>query len=1418
MFSKVFKVDKKSREVSSHPRPSSSNDQRPTYYPLLPSSLHDHRKRVTIHDTRAESLDQDLDLLELVCRSDSLHKRLDELQAKYERMDDGMQNLSKEARLKEMKSDKKNRPISGLFNTMRISKSFEDPEPKKPGFFQRIFRNRLSKSEDDLLDDTTSAHKRDAKTDNNFGDGNDTTVTPILKERRSASEDILSTKDLLLRPPDKRQSWSAEFSDLGEVDALLMPPPPPPPNLENLGKRGGLKRKRVIKVYNLGPLGNKNANMGSSESCCDSTDSEMELPTQSASETFFGPRQTYVASSYPPRSYQGQRYEGACAFPHCDSMNGYKNVCLTSYRHLDVINNTVEAGEREGDGKKCEPPSMPRHNSWAEGERDAVRTSQEARGEEDRKEGPAREDGRDGKELHMYQSDDSLMQEATIRKCRRKKEGVMRETQTVPGKKQIFQGTVESRPQPLHKDAHEHQEVVMSRNMQAATLALRSGPHQPSSLPNFPSDHNLPEQQPPCQELTLSKTSSAQDLPLSASSSSQELKLSRTSSSRELYATASQDLPTRLPTTASIKELDHFLSAIIQNLESQLQAGGSLSLRQQTGTAAAAKRKRKKKKEEEENMKSEDETKIELPDQQRIDHRMSECGACGRRWVEPRLLPCLHTVCTPCLHTRAALIAPTAAATATTRTASSCNRSGQGAPASASGSLDSGSGRASQERAPAGCSSAASSATTNGPAVASAPTASPTLVSSMSASPLYSSKPTKLTLTSTITYNGGNLSRHWDGESSSAHLSLTSGSGDSREEGVASSSSAGASPHSTHVLNGTAGHPEGHQRQFAQTSGQQGQWAAPDDLDSVIELLTNLSPNCSNNSYHSSHAPKQIATPTLGEGETHSKPAPSLPDEEVGSPSSTIDSRSSSRTRSSGRSSDSESGLRDRGVWVVWCPECGYEAYVPPGGVECFPLNYVLQKQLVLEALNSSSTTVYCDLCHDDVVAEERCNTCPVNLCRLCSHAHTRQRRTTHHAVISLQEARSLGIREVAHTLVCATHGEGEVGWWCRSCHEPLCAACLATLHRGHPTLTVDQEAPQARRNLTTLLDQASARMSDLLSTVEELTGAAARVQQRGKAVGDQVNAFIDDYILALEEHRHALLRQVRQACERAQRGIVTESQRAGQIASWLRQGCDLTHDLLNHAGDAEALALAPLVTHRLQALLSEQVRGWTRWERLALLREHRAGRIRGHKIHGVIADAPADPGTSRLKPLCEVSSVAAGARVSALVVARDADGQPITHGGEDLHAAVLTRDGNALCGCSVRDREDGSYEITFSPPVPSAALLHVTILGLHIQGSPMEMTVVSPSQSAGASAGDASRDGASGRRHTGVFHCCTFCSSGGDKTATCACGATMPGGYQGCGHNHAGHPGHKHWSCCAQASPSAPCTRPPSQYYQVTL
>ncbi|XP_034947881.1 E3 ubiquitin-protein ligase Midline-1 isoform X2 [Chelonus insularis] len=61
---------------------------------------------------------------------------------------------------------------------------------------------------------------------------------------------------------------------------------------------------------------------------------------------------------------------------------------------------------------------------------------------------------------------------------------------------------------------------------------------------------------------------------------------------------------------------------------------------------------------------------------------------------------------------------------------------------------------------------------------------------------------------------------------------------------------------------------------------------------------------------------------------------------------------------------------------------------------------------------------------------------------------------------------------------------------------------------------------------------------------------------------------------------------------------------------------------------------------------------------------------------------------------------------------------------------------------------------------------------------------------------------------HTGVFHCCSFCSSGGKKEATCACGRTMPGGYRGCGHGHPGHLHVKHWSCCGSTDPNSICSQ----------
>lgn len=96
---------------------------------------------------------------------------------------------------------------------------------------------------------------------------------------------------------------------------------------------------------------------------------------------------------------------------------------------------------------------------------------------------------------------------------------------------------------------------------------------------------------------------------------------------------------------------------------------------------------------------------------------------------------------------------------------------------------------------------------------------------------------------------------------------------------------------------------------------------------------------------------------------------------------------------------------------------------------------------------------------------------------------------------------------------------------------------------------------------------------------------------------------------------------------------------------------------------------------------------------------------------------------------------------------------------------------------------------ISFTPEVPGLMTLSIKIQDKDIKGSPFGLCARTL------------------RPHSGLFHCCTFCSSNGSKTAICACESKMPGGYKGCGHGHEGHPGRRHWSCCANIIESSECS-----------
>ncbi|XP_052757926.1 tripartite motif-containing protein 45 isoform X5 [Galleria mellonella] len=258
--------------------------------------------------------------------------------------------------------------------------------------------------------------------------------------------------------------------------------------------------------------------------------------------------------------------------------------------------------------------------------------------------------------------------------------------------------------------------------------------------------------------------------------------------------------------------------------------------------------------------------------------------------------------------------------------------------------------------------------------------------------------------------------------------------------------------------------------------------------------------------------------------------------------------------------------------------------------------------------------------------------------------------------------------------------------------------------------------------------------------------------------------------------------RLLRDACERAR--LVPENvERATRILDEEA----FESDLLSEAKEDELLSLSGAVLRRLERLTELQY--LSEVPKCELRFAPTAPAAHDPTLVGRLLTQAPDPDKCVLNT-DGLQDLQVGCQHEVILELRDSNGERIWCGGEQVAGFVRRRDARARPTSAIsHDRGDGSYALAFTPPSPGGYLLAVTVNNRPVKGSPFACAarVAKP--------------------HTGVFHCCAFCSSGGRRDAVCACGATMPGGYKGCGHGHAGWPGARHWSCCGRTLRAAPCS-----------
>ncbi|XP_046398189.1 uncharacterized protein LOC124164995 [Ischnura elegans] len=527
-------------------------------------------------------------------------------------------------------------------------------------------------------------------------------------------------------------------------------------------------------------------------------------------------------------------------------------------------------------------------------------------------------------------------------------------------------------------------------------------------------------------------------------------------------------------------------------------------------------------------------------------------------------------------------------------------------------------------------------------------------------------------------------------------------------------------------------------------------------------------------------------------------------------------------------------------ILLLRCPTCGTETEVPtPPGTR----RGALTPQMASSAVHAAVATLpphavllhrlhgrkaprpKCDLCSLD--ATSKCTECSLALCVLCSDTHRRQRSTAGHTLVQPQQQpvpigegvvvppvqRSGAAGVVGRVPMCPQHPGNALRLFCGPCSRLACRSCqCAASHRCEPVSHAARNwaAPAIRA----ALDKVRPYADHALAAVDGLRRMEHRVQVRAAEVESEVDCFVDSWVRALEEHRQALKAEAWRARDSKLEAL--KGRRAGlqRQVEGVATAVRFADDLLAEASDAEMLAVAAALVRRLEwcrasAEASRAGRATTTALLLAaegggdgggggggcpvslqFLPAERAANINGHEMYGVVTAQAVSPAKCRIASE-GLSNCRQHRKTEIVVVTRDADDQPIGHGGEQVVANLHYRDAShRQLPVHVSDQKDGSYILTFIPDAAGVLSLTVTVQGKHIQGSPFTVHARTI------------------RAHTGIFHCCTFCSSHGNKEATCACGGKMPGGYKGCGHGHSGHPGRRHWSCCGNVLEGSECGR----------
>lgn len=269
--------------------------------------------------------------------------------------------------------------------------------------------------------------------------------------------------------------------------------------------------------------------------------------------------------------------------------------------------------------------------------------------------------------------------------------------------------------------------------------------------------------------------------------------------------------------------------------------------------------------------------------------------------------------------------------------------------------------------------------------------------------------------------------------------------------------------------------------------------------------------------------------------------------------------------------------------------------------------------------------------------------------------------------------------------------------------------------------------------------------------SISKLSDISKKINHKCDAVERDVETYLAEYFEALEVHKTTLLNQIARCRETKMDMIQCQQLDLERRSNEAKTAIAFTETLLTEGTDEESLMFLNLLLSKFDnCRSSDRAMDVKITDSLQFLPEVKAPSNQAQNnipLYGIITTQVAVARNCSLDSLTSLTNLRVNKKAEIVLQTRDNADREMCHGSADVDVTISYRDvAFKKLPVQVTDKRDGTYIICFTPDSPGFIKICILVNGRAIEDSPF----IARSRNL--------------RPHSGIFHCCSFCSSNGKK------------------------------------------------------